>query len=150
MEFKAIEGIINAMSKSNLSSLDIEAEGISIKMKKENNVVYKEVKNLEGNSIENNNISEINKVAYKKDKEVDENLTSVKSPIVGTFYESPGAGKDPYVKVGDKVKKGDVLCIVEAMKVMNEIEAETDGEIAEISVKNEDMVEYGQELFKIR
>ena len=70
--------------------------------------------------------------------------------MVGTFYASPAPGKPPYVSVGDKVKKGQVLCVIEAMKLMNEIESEFDGEIAEICVKNEDVIEYGQPLFKIK
>ena len=73
----------------------------------------------------------------------------VKSPIVGTFYSAAGPEAEDYVKVGDKVKKGQVLCIIEAMKLMNEIESEFDGEIAEILVKNEQMVEFGQPLFRI-
>ena len=79
-----------------------------------------------------------------------ENYKEVKSPMVGTFYSAPSPKDEPYVKVGDKVKKGDVLCVVEAMKLMNEIESEFDGEIVEICVKNEDMVEYGTTLFKIK
>ena len=79
-----------------------------------------------------------------------ENYKEVKSPMVGTFYSSPSPKDEPYVKVGDKVKKGDVLCVIEAMKLMNEIESEYDGEIVEICVKNEDMVEYGTTLFKIK
>lgn len=74
---------------------------------------------------------------------------TVKSPIVGTFYSSSSPTKPAFVKVGDKVKKGDVLCIIEAMKVMNEITSQFDGEVAEILVNNEDMVEYGQPLFTI-
>ena len=73
----------------------------------------------------------------------------VKSPIVGTFYSAAGPEAEDYVKVGDKVKKGQVLCIIEAMKLMNEIESDFDGEIAEILVKNEQMVEFGQPLFRI-
>ena len=79
-----------------------------------------------------------------------ENLKVVKSPMVGTFYASSAPDKDPFVKVGDKVKKGQVLCIVEAMKLMNEIESEFDGEIVEICVENEEVVEYGKPLFKIK
>ncbi len=74
----------------------------------------------------------------------------MKSPLVGTFYCAPSEGADPYVKVGDVVKKGQVLGIVEAMKLMNEIESEFDGEVVEILVENEQMVEYGQPLFVIR
>lgn len=76
-------------------------------------------------------------------------LVEVTAPIVGTFYESPGPDAPPYVKVGDHVKPGAVLCIIEAMKLMNEIEAETSGTIAEILVRDEEPVEYGQTLFRI-
>lgn len=76
--------------------------------------------------------------------------TEVKSPLVGTFYAAPEENGEPYVKVGDQVKKGQTLCIVEAMKLMNEIESETDGVVAEIRVKDKQTVEYGQTLFVIR
>lgn len=76
--------------------------------------------------------------------------TSIKSPMVGVFYAAPAENADPYVKVGDTVKKGDVLCIIEAMKLMNEVQAEKDGVITEICVNNAQTVEYGTELFRIR
>lgn len=75
---------------------------------------------------------------------------SVKSPIVGVFYAAPAENADPYVSIGDRVKKGQTLCIVEAMKLMNEITAEDDGEILEICVTNGQIVEYGTELFRIK
>ena len=75
---------------------------------------------------------------------------SVKSPLVGVFYASPAENADPYVSVGDKVKKGQTLCIVEAMKLMNEITAEEDGVISEICVTNGQVVEYGTEIFRIK
>ena len=78
------------------------------------------------------------------------NLTEVKSPMVGVFYDSPSPEADPYVKVGDKVKKGDVLCIIEAMKLMNEITAEEDGVIAEVLVDNGQVVEFSQPLFRLQ
>jgi len=77
-------------------------------------------------------------------------LHIVKSPIVGTFYGSPSPGAPPFVSPGDHVEKGQVICIVEAMKLMNEIEAELAGTIAEILVENGKSVEYGQKLFMIR
>ena len=81
---------------------------------------------------------------------VDFNLiTEVTSPMVGVFYASPSPDAEPYVRVGDRVKKGDVLCIIEAMKVMNEIVSETDGEVVDICVQNGQVVEYSQVLFKI-
>lgn len=78
------------------------------------------------------------------------NLHVIKSPFVGTFYASPAPGKQVYVKVGDKVKAGQTLCVLEAMKIMNEIDADTNGEIVEICVENESLVEFGQPLFKIK
>lgn len=77
------------------------------------------------------------------------NVTEVKSPMVGVFYAAPSPDAEPFVKVGSRVKKGDVLCIVEAMKLMNEIVAEQDGEIVDRCVENGDVVEFGQTLFKI-
>ena len=72
-----------------------------------------------------------------------------KSPLVGVFYAAPSPGAEPFVRVGSHVKKGDVLCIVEAMKLMNEIQAERDGEIVDICVHDGDVVEFGQTLFKL-
>lgn len=78
------------------------------------------------------------------------NLLEVNSPFVGTFYASPSPDSPSYVQKGDRVKKGQPLCIVEAMKIMNEIESEFSGEIVEICVENENYVEYGQVLFRIK
>ena len=82
--------------------------------------------------------------------ELEEKLHEVKSPIVGTFYESPSPGAPPFVKVGDQVEVGQVLCIVEAMKLMNEIEADVAGEVVKRIVSSGQPVEYGQALFAIR
>jgi acetyl-CoA carboxylase biotin carboxyl carrier protein len=79
-----------------------------------------------------------------------ENLQTVKSPIVGTFYEAPSPGAPPFVKIGDTVEVGQVLCIVEAMKLLNEIESDVAGEIVKKLVANGQPIEYGQELFAIR
>jgi acetyl-CoA carboxylase biotin carboxyl carrier protein len=80
----------------------------------------------------------------------EEELHLVRSPIVGTYYESPSPGSPPFVKPGDSVAVGQVLCIIEAMKLMNEIEADVAGEIVKSLVKNGQPIEYGQELFAIR
>jgi len=79
----------------------------------------------------------------------DDTFVDVTAPIVGTFYSAPSPDAPPYVKVGDRVKAGAVLCIIEAMKLMNEIEAETTGVVREVLVGNEEPVEYGQVLFRI-
>jgi acetyl-CoA carboxylase biotin carboxyl carrier protein len=81
---------------------------------------------------------------------IDTNLHVITSPFVGTFYSSPGPGKAVYAKVGDRVKVGQPLCVLEAMKIMNEIDADVAGEVVEICVENESLVEYGQPLFKIK
>lgn len=80
----------------------------------------------------------------------EEGLHLLRSPIVGTFYTSPSPDADPYVRVGDRVKRGQVLCIVEAMKLMNEIESDEDGVIEQIFPKNAQPVEYGEPLFSVR
>lgn len=80
---------------------------------------------------------------------VDANLKTVKAPMIGTFYRAAGEGKEPFVKVGDKVKKGDVLCIIEAMKLFNEIQSEVAGKIVKVMVDNAQAVEYDQPLFLI-
>jgi acetyl-CoA carboxylase biotin carboxyl carrier protein len=81
---------------------------------------------------------------------VEEDLHEVKSPIVGTFYESPSPGSPPFLKIGDVVEVGQVLCIIEAMKLMNEIESDVAGEVVKKLVANSQPVEYGQPLFAIR
>lgn len=88
--------------------------------------------------------------AMEKDPGLDFNdVKTVDSPMVGVFYAAPNPDSEPYVTLGSKVKKGDVLCIIEAMKLMNEIVAEQDGEIVDVCASNGDVVEYGQTLFKI-
>ena len=88
--------------------------------------------------------------AEAEETNVDFNRTrEIKSPMVGVFYAAPSPDAKPFVEVGSKVKKGDVVCIVEAMKLMNEISAEFDGEVVDICVHNGDVVEYGQTLFKL-
>nr|WP_306301178.1 acetyl-CoA carboxylase biotin carboxyl carrier protein [Thalassobacillus sp. C254] len=83
-------------------------------------------------------------------KHNDDSLKKITSPMVGTFYEAPNPESDPYVKEGDKVSPDTVVCIVEAMKLMNELEAEVSGEIVEVLVENGELVEYGQPLFLVK
>ena len=81
---------------------------------------------------------------------VSKDVTTVKSPMVGVFYQAPAENAAPYVKVGDHVRKGTVLCLIEAMKMMNEITAETDGTVEEVCVENGQVVDFGRELFRIK
>ncbi len=149
MEYSDIKRLLDDMGNSKVDSLDIEfPDGTKIKMKKN------EAKIIEAVGPAMPAVKETTLPAENKKEEkavvATENYKEVKSPMVGTFYSAPSPKDEPYVKVGDKVKKGDVLCVIEAMKLMNEIESEFDGEIVEICVKNEDMVEYGTTLFKIK
>ena len=152
MEYNDIKKLIDDMGNSKLDSLNIEfPDGIKISMTK-NSLIKKEEQNL----IETTNNEEYKREETKniesKNTEIkkEENYKIIKSPMVGTFYASSSPEKEAFVKVGDKVKKGQVICIVEAMKLMNEIESEFDGEIVEICVKNEDVVDYGKPLFKLK
>lgn len=95
-------------------------------------------------------ITENNAPAGAEEGKENANYISVKSPIVGLFYAAPAENADPYVSLGDTVKKGQTLCIVEAMKLMNELSAECDGVIEKICVTNGQTVEYGTELFRIK
>ena len=147
MDYDKIKKLMDDMGNSKLDSLDIEfPDGIKISMTKNSNTVYVNPQTVIHN--EQNQIEEDNKTVEENGEE--ENSKVIKAPMVGTFYESSSPGVEPFVQVGDKVKKGQVVCIVEAMKLMNEIESEYDGEIVEVCVKNEDMVEFGTPLFKIK
>ena len=96
------------------------------------------------------NVNHANIPSAEQQAQGQENLVEIKSPIVGTFYATPSPDSEPYVEVGSVVNPQTVVCIIEAMKVMNEIKAETSGTIAEILVTNGQAVEYGQVLFKLR
>ena len=156
MDYKDIKKLIEDMGNSNLDSLEIEfPEGIKISMTKNSNKVVAST-GMQNQVIEASAPLTVPTVQENKETSLvniqpkEENYKIVKSPMVGTFYASSSPDKEPFVKIGDRVHKGQVLCIVEAMKLMNEIESEFDGEIAEICVKNEDVVEYGTPLFKIK
>jgi acetyl-CoA carboxylase biotin carboxyl carrier protein len=95
-------------------------------------------------------VSQGNETVDQPAAQQEENLVEIKSPIVGTFYAKPTPDSDPYVDVGSSVEQETIVCIIEAMKVMNEIKAETNGTVAEVLVNNGQAVEYGQVLFKVR
>lgn len=150
MEYEKIKQLMEDMGNSKLTAIDIDfPDGIKISMKKEEKQVVKITENI---PVENLTSKEEVKVENKQEKaeEIEEKGNIVKSPMVGTFYLKPSPTSNPYVEVGQKVKKGDVLCIIEAMKLMNEIESEFDGEVKEILVKDEETVEYGKPLFIIK
>jgi len=160
MDYKSIQELIKTVSDSKLTSFEIETEGISIKMGKGEKIQFEgtdPVKNIETTVNANEVMKEVSfekasidtKVEVSDKEKTEETALTIKSPIVGTFYASASPKEEPFVKVGKKVNKGDTICIIEAMKLMNEIEAEDNFEIIEVLVGNEQMVEYGQPLFKV-
>ena len=140
MEYEKIKQLMTDMGNSKLTSIDIEfPDGVKIKMEK--NTTTEIVQPV---------VVEEKKIEEKVEEKVEQKEGNiVKSPMVGTFYVKSSPTSNPYVEVGTEVKKGTVLCIIEAMKLMNEIESEFDGKIAEILVKDGEPVEYGKPLFRI-
>ena len=152
MEYEKIKQLMDDMGNSKLTEINVDfPDGTKISMKKEIKqetvlVSQTETKLINDGSNKIDNIKEI--VSSSEDKKDDGNI--VKSPMVGTFYIKPSPTSEPYVEIGKDVKQGDTLCIIEAMKLMNEIESEFSGKIMEIFVKDGDAVEYGTDLFKIK
>ena len=143
MEYEKIKQLIDDMSNSQLTELNVEIpEGVKISMKKDDNQKLSNKVQVDNSPI---------KQVKKESKEVIEESSSniVKSPMVGTFYLKPSPTSNPYVEVGKEIKKGDTLCIIEAMKLMNEIESEYSGKVKEILVQDGEPVEFGTELFVI-
>lgn len=165
LNYDEVKELIDIIDKSSLRCFELESQELKIKMNKnsesfKNDKEESTIKTSENHSFANERVTNhlTNEVREKVKNEevkekaevVDDNCKIIKSPLVGTFYSAASPGEKPYVTVGDKVKKGDVLCIVEAMKIMNEITSEYDGEIVEIMCKDDDIVEYGLPLFKIK
>ena len=148
MEFEKMIELIKTVSDSNLTQCQIEEDGFKLSMKtdKQSKVVVQKQESVP-KEIQSVAIADAEPAEQKEIKKANGNV--VKSPLVGTFYSASSPDSAPFVKVGDTVKKGQVLGIVEAMKLMNEIESEFDGVVKEIQIENEQVVEYGQPLFVI-
>ena len=146
MELDQILQLIDKVSDSSLTAFDYEADGIKIAME-HGKAAPVQVQMSGVPSGAGLQMAEMmggaNGVTAKEG-------VFVTSPLVGTFYTAPAEDAEPFVKVGDTVKKGQVVAIVEAMKLMNEIESEVDGVIAEVLVKNGEMVDYGKPLFRVK
>ena len=150
MDIKLVRELAEIVKELNLSTIEVE-EG-ETKIKIENAKAEREANSAP-------QLAPINTAtqfvapnpAMEKDPGLDFNdVKTVDSPMVGVFYAAPNPDSEPYVALGSKVKKGDVLCIIEAMKLMNEIESDYDCEIEAVLASNEQKVEYGQPLFKVK
>ena len=162
MNIKEIQKLIKFVSKSKAKEVSLELKDFKITIKtgddgskNQNNPVVPSQNqpvaiNKDEILAENNPDSSEKKLAPNNDeKGTDENLITVKSPIIGTFYRKPAPGKQPFVEIGKQVKEGDVLCVIEAMKLFNEIESEASGKIVKILVEDSSPVEFEQPLFLI-
>ena len=159
MNIKEIKELIEAVSQHGITDLEVERAGVKVRIKKD------------GQAVVVNSVPTSPTYAFPTGyppatpspaalvsgaepapsvASEEENLFIVRSPIVGTFYRAPNPDAEPFVKAGDTIESGRVLCIIEAMKLMNEIEAEIGGEVAKIYVEDREPVEFGQALFGIR
>ena len=157
MEFQNLITLIESVSASDLTELKYEENGVKIKLsKKERKVqtiqVSEALTSETAALTAGRNEKDIQSTGTGKENVNEENVPAgkvVASPLVGTFYVAPAEDAESFVKVGDRVEKGQTLGIVEAMKLMNEIESDYSGTVAEILVNNQEGVEYGQPLFRI-
>lgn len=159
MNFQEIKQLIKVVEKSTIGEIEIEENGLKIRISKNSS--------HSSAPLQMSVPAEVNQVAQpvaaipspfegvgvpveeQPEPKLSENITEVKSPMVGTFYRAPAPDADPYVEVGDIVKAGDTLCIIEAMKLMNEIQSEVSGKIVKIMVENAQPVEFEHVLFQI-
>ena len=153
MTYAEVKELISIINTSVLTNFELNMDNVSIKMSKNKEAINSQtiqhtISEVQTSPVQMKTTEFATPTVSETTMEQSGNI--VKSPIVGTFYAAPGSDKPSFVKIGDKVKEGDILCIVEAMKIMNEIPSPYTGEIAEIYVSNEELVEYGQSLFRIK
>ena len=154
MTLKELKEMINLMEEHGLMELEVEKEGLKIRLKRgpSGQIVHEAVPynpSAAGQRRETPAIPPVGQQVPRETVEA-ENTVMVRSPMVGTFYSAPGPDAPPYVAKGKRVADGDVLCIIEAMKLMNEIKSDFHGTVTEVLVENGQPVEFDQPLFKIQ
>ena len=154
MDFKKIKKLVSLVETSDISSLSVEEDNLKVEIKRENNatIIQQPIQAAPSQSIQQPAIQTQNAAPSAEPSEAptSSDLTEIKSPMVGTFYASPNPESPVFVSIGSSIQKGDVICIVEAMKLFNEIESDFSGTIEKICVENGDAVEFGQPLFLVR
>ena len=159
MNIKEIKELIETVCQNGITELEVERAGVRVKIRRELAAVPNATSAVLVPSVSTSHVAQ--SAALLKDSTakpqsessgagIDEDLIVVRSPIVGTFYRASNPDAEPFVRLGDFVESGRVLCIIEAMKLMNEIESESSGEVAKIYLENGEPVEFGQPLFGIR
>lgn len=149
MNIKEIKEMINLMNENGLVELEIEKDGMRIRLRKANAgidassgpIVVERTRVVEGRPREEETLQTMEKITAK--------TVEIKAPMVGTFYRAPQPETPPYVEVSQIIEPGQVICIIEAMKLMNEIKSEVKGKVLEILVDNTEPVEFGQPMFLI-
>lgn len=149
MKIKEIQEIINFIKKSDLDDVSIETENIKIRVKKNNgNITTIEQPKVVKTEIQPQTPPVENMISEEKKEKTSNNII-IKSPMIGTFYRSPNPESDPFVSEGDSIKVGQTICIVEAMKLFNDIESEISGKIVKILVDDNSPIEFDQPLFEV-
>ncbi|MBL7091887.1 MAG: acetyl-CoA carboxylase biotin carboxyl carrier protein [Candidatus Omnitrophica bacterium] len=142
MNLKEIKEMINLMNENDLLELELERDGLKVRLKKSSGQLQQIITTSEAPAIKPQALKE--EPVFKKQE-----LIEIKSPMVGTFYRTSSPESAPFVDTGSEIQPGEVICIIEAMKLMNEIKAEVKGRIKEILVENGNPVEFGQVLFRV-
>ncbi len=142
MDLKEIKDLIELLNETALTEIEVEESGRRIRVRKDAPVTAEQIAPLLSGPAQEAPVQ-------AKEEGEGQNFTFITSPIVGTFYKAASPDANPYVAIDDRVKKGQTLCIVEAMKLMNEIEADVDGKVVAILVEDGASVEYGEALYKI-
>lgn len=152
MYIKEIKDMINLMNENGITELEVEKEGVRIKLKKGNSGYEKAIEYVTKSADDSRDKAQGTSApgaSASSSKANNSTSVEIKSPMVGTFYRSPSPEAPAYVNIGDSVTPGQVICIIEAMKLMNEIKSEVKGKIVDIQVDNAEPVEFGQVLFVI-
>jgi len=157
MNIKEVKELIHDVLQSDISEFELEHTGTKVRLKRGfggNQAVVSYIPSKPASpaesSLQTATVEIVVPPSGMAENSKENDLHIITSPIVGTFYRAPSPGVEPYVKLGDQIEEGAILCIVEAMKLMNEIPSDIDGEIARIYVENSRPVEFGQKLFGIR
>ena len=144
MDIRKIKTLIEMLEESNLNEIEVSQGEESVRISKSSRDT-----SIVSGSANQNNIEKVDSAITLNQESTDIKGNLVTAPIVGTFYRKPSPEKEPFVKVGDNVNKGDVLCIIEAMKMMNEIKSDFDGKVSAIEVEDGQPVEFGQTIIAI-
>lgn len=157
MDLNYVKKLIKLLDTSDLAEIEIEEEGSKIRLSKPRPKISQNIPTVQLPNFMDSNLaaqqpaatSADAKAEEKKEESKAENIIEVRSPMVGTFYRSPSPDADAYVNIGTEIKPGKTICIIEAMKLMNEIEAEVAGKVVKILVENGQAVEFDQVLFHV-